>query len=125
MKTLLVSGGRDQDNRNWVYCTLDTAATMGGFDKIICGYNPKDKRFQGADQLAYEWAQAEDFPCEVFPADWTKFGRSAGPRRNAQMVATKPDEALGFPRKDGTWGAGTLDCLGKAAGAGIAVSHAT
>lgn len=83
--------------------------------------SPDDLRYQGADQLAYEWAREMEFPCRTFPAEWARFGRSAGPRRNTQMAGDGPDECVAFPRKDGRWGPGTLDMIGKAAIAGAIV----
>jgi hypothetical protein len=122
---LLVCGGRDFADRDLVGLTLTSAMIHGGCGLIICGYDPDDPRYQGADQLAYEWAQEQDFPCRVFPADWNRYGRSAGPRRNSQMAADEPDECAAFPRADGSWGAGTLDMIGKAARAGAKVHRIT
>ena len=41
---------------------------------------------RGADKLGERWAKANDIPIEQFPADWQKFGKSAGYRRNVQMA---------------------------------------
>lgn len=122
---LLVCGGRDYRDRDLVWTTLDAAVRYADCDLILCGYNPDDPRYQGADQLAYEWAQEADFPCRVFPADWNRYGRGAGPRRNTQMADAKPDECVAFPRANGEWGAGTLDMIGKAARAGAQVHRVT
>ena len=40
----------------------------------------------GADTLGEKYAQDEGFSLEVFPANWNKFGKSAGFRRNEQMA---------------------------------------
>lgn len=120
---LLVCGGRDFNDRNILFLTLEAASLYGGFDQIICGYNPKSRKFQGADQLAYEWAMQADFPCTCFPADWDRYGRSAGPRRNTEMADDKPDECLAFPRANGTWGNGTLNMIGQCAARGIKVTQ--
>lgn len=40
---------------------------------------------RGADTLGEKYAQDEGFSLEVFPANWNKFGKSAGFRRNEQM----------------------------------------
>lgn len=40
----------------------------------------------GADALADEWASEREVPFMRFPAQWTKHGKSAGPRRNQQMI---------------------------------------
>ena len=41
---------------------------------------------QGADMLGEKYAEEHDMPVKLFPADWTKYGRRAGPIRNKQMV---------------------------------------
>jgi hypothetical protein len=37
--------------------------------------------------MGEEWAARNNIPVELFPADWDRFGRSAGHRRNADMAA--------------------------------------
>ena len=41
---------------------------------------------RGADTLGEKYAQDEGFSLEVFLANWNKFGKSAGFRRNEQMA---------------------------------------
>lgn len=41
---------------------------------------------RGVDSLAERLANEEGFILKVFPADWNKYGKSAGPIRNRQMV---------------------------------------
>ena len=41
---------------------------------------------KGADTLGEKYANDEGFDLEIFPADWKKFGKSAGFRRNEQMA---------------------------------------
>jgi len=41
---------------------------------------------RGADLLGEKYAQDEGFPLEIYPANWNKFGKSAGFRRNEQMA---------------------------------------
>lgn len=45
--------------------------------------------------MAVRYATETDIPFKVFPADWKKYGRSAGPRRNRQM-AEYADAAIVF-----------------------------
>ena len=47
---------------------------------VICG------GARGADTLGKKWAESMNVPIEYFPADWNKFGRSAGPIRNSLMA---------------------------------------
>lgn len=50
---------------------------------------------RGADSLAAEVAAELGLPCVVLAADWARFGRSAGPRRNAE-IAARADALLAF-----------------------------
>lgn len=55
-----------------------------------------------------------------FPADWKRYGKSAGPMRNAEMLRLqKPDLVLAFPG-----GTGTADCCRQAKALGIRVLKA-
>ena len=41
---------------------------------------------RGADQLGYRWAWKHQVKHQLFRAEWERFGRSAGMRRNHQMA---------------------------------------
>jgi hypothetical protein len=41
---------------------------------------------RGADRLGIRWALSHSVRLKGFPADWQRFGRSAGVRRNYQMA---------------------------------------
>lgn len=41
---------------------------------------------KGVDTLAEQFAKEFNLKNEIFEADWERFGRSAGPRRNEEMV---------------------------------------
>jgi len=61
---------------------------------------------RGADSLAAKAARSLHIPVREFPAQWEKFGRSAGYRRNLQMLLEgKPDLVVAFPLgvSSGTW----------------------
>lgn len=47
---------------------------------VLCG------EAVGVDKLGAVWARKNGIPVESFPADWKKYGRSAGLMRNAQMA---------------------------------------
>lgn len=51
----------------------------------------------GADSLAGIIALTLNIPVKVYPAEWKKYGKSAGYIRNAQMLEEgKPDKVLAF-----------------------------
>ena len=41
---------------------------------------------RGADQYGESWAEQNNLPIELFPADWKSFGKSAGFIRNKKMA---------------------------------------
>jgi len=50
---------------------------------------------RGADRLGFRWAWQHTVPSQCFRADWERFGKSAGVRRNYQM-AQAGDMLLAF-----------------------------
>jgi hypothetical protein len=50
---------------------------------------------RGAEQLGYRWAWKHAVKHQLFRADWERFGKSAGVRRNHQM-AQASDMLLAF-----------------------------
>ena len=93
---ILVCGSRDWND----YPTLVREVEKHNPTKIIHGDAP------GADQLAWDVARQLELPCRAYPAQWTKYGRSAGPKRNQHMLdEEKPDLVLAFPlpQSKGTW----------------------
>ena len=40
---------------------------------------------KGADELGERYAKERGYKITRFPADWNKYGRAAGPKRNEQM----------------------------------------
>lgn len=76
----------------------------------------------GVDAAFEAAAKAAGVTTERWPADWSKFGRGAGPKRNAAMVAAEPRPAfvLAF-RASEQWTPGTLSCVKLALAAGLPV----
>ena len=72
----------------------------------------------GADWHAHCIARKHGWKSEGHPADWERYGRSAGHRRNKEMVDEGANVCLGFP-----WGAspGTKGCLKLAVDADIPI----
>lgn len=71
----------------------------------------------GADTLAERYADAMGIEKLIFPAEWTKYGRSAGIRRN-QDIVDNADAVIAFVAADSR---GTLDTIRKAKTKGIPV----
>lgn len=95
---ILVCGGREYNNRENVFATLDEIKdSMEIPIHIISG------AARGADALAAEWARLNNTELSEFPADWDAHGKSAGPIRNQKMLQEgKPDLVLAFPGGRGT-----------------------
>lgn len=55
----------------------------------------------GADQFGENMAEHLGLVCKVFPADWQRYGKSAGYKRNLQM-AYYADSCIIFPGGRGT-----------------------
>lgn len=75
---------------------------------------------EGADKLGERAALTLGWPVKAFPANWERWGRRAGPIRNTQMMAEKPDLVLAFVYGD-RLGRGTGDMVRKAEAAGVSV----
>lgn len=93
---LLVTSGRIFSDRDFLFATLDRLHAEHHFTLLIHG----DAR--GADRLAGEWAQERGVLILACPADWKRYGRGAGPKRNRQMLDQKPDLVVAFPGESGT-----------------------
>lgn len=107
---ILVTGSRDWDNRVAMYHELCKAATEVG-TTVVHGACPT-----GADQIADEWAEHQpDVEVERHPADWERYGKSAGFRRNKEMVDLGADICLAFI-KNGSKGASMTARLAEEAG---------
>lgn len=78
MKTI-IAGGRDYHNYNFVETMLNYFIKDHIITEVVSG------GAKGADALGERYAKEYKIPLKVFPADWDKHGRSAGPIRNAQM----------------------------------------
>jgi len=74
----------------------------------------------GADRLGASCAIELNIPIRSFPANWSAYGRAAGPIRNRQMLDEKPDLVLAF-HSNIEASKGTKDCITEAAKRGIPV----
>lgn len=107
---LLVCGGRDFAESEAVERALDPIA--GEIDIVIHGNAP------GADTLVKNWCRDHGIHAADVRALWGFWGNAAGPRRNAAMLALRPDLLIAFPG-----GKGTENCVAQAERAGVPVKR--
>lgn len=110
---VIIAGGRDykmsREDFDWLTNIFNE---LGGIDEVITGGAP------GADHYAEVWAEYNFIKVTVFPAQWTYYGRAAGPIRNKEMLDYAGDNAilLLFPG-----GAGTADIKRQAEKRGVRI----
>lgn len=92
---LIIAGSRkfvpEEEHVDWLDSILDNNDII----EVVSGAQ------SGADEFGEEWAEAHGIKVTRFPADWTKFGKAAGPIRNGQM-AKYADAAALLPGNEGT-----------------------
>jgi len=91
MKTVLICGDRHWSDREAVRSWLSKLQDWG-YDTVIEG------EARGADIIAREEAENVGMTVHRFPADWSKYDRSAGAIRNRQMLDENPQLVLAFHR---------------------------
>lgn len=108
---ILVCGGREFADQVAAFAVLDKAHANRPISVVISG------RARGADLIGERWAISRGVAVLPFPADWSLYGRYAGPIRNAAMlIEGKPDGVIAFPG-----GPGTRNMIQQARTAGIPV----
>lgn len=75
---------------------------------------------RGADSLAGEVARRLGLHVLEIPAEWSKYGLSAGPIRNQKMIELNPDAVLAF-HNDIQNSKGTKDMVTRAKESGVPV----
>lgn len=95
-KRVLFFGGRRYEDGDAVLRAVEAVhALLGPFVLIEGGAT-------GADAFAKDAALHLGIEHKTFDADWSKYGRAAGPIRNQQMLDSGIDIAVGFPGDRGT-----------------------
>jgi hypothetical protein len=89
---LLITGDRGWSDRETMMRVIyGIFKQYGGQFTVIHG------NARGADKMAGEIARELGLDVLVFPAEWDKYGKSAGPIRNQQMINEgHPDRAVAF-----------------------------
>lgn len=104
MFVLVVAGGRSfggsPAERALVWRSLDVVLRQRG--PVVLWHGG----CRGADACAAAWAAARGVPVRVWPADWARFGRAAGPLRSRAMLAAAAASGrcglVAFPGGSGT-----------------------
>ncbi|MGA5820894.1 SLOG family protein [Kitasatospora sp. NPDC094028] len=109
---ILVTGSRAWSDRAQLEWALGAALVFRPI-VIVHGGCPT-----GADAMAAAWAQRAGVEVEAWPADWVRYGRAAGPRRNQAMVDAGARLVLAFLLPGSR---GTADCVRRAKAADIPV----
>lgn len=120
---VLVCGDREWRHKAAVWDELDDLIMQHQHLVLIEG------GARGADRMAGEWAEAwlrspaEGYSVEHlhFPADWKRYGKGAGPKRNQQMLDEgEPDLVIAFHANIAA-SRGTADMVRRALAADVPV----
>ena len=79
-KRIVVCGGRNFTDVKRCYDVLDHTINGETEIEIVSGHA------KGADAFAEAYAKEKGIELTVFPADWARYGRAAGPMRNKEML---------------------------------------
>lgn len=97
---LAVVGSRkySQEFEEYIFEKLDSQLPRGSIEVVISG------GATGADSVARKWANERGFEIIEYHAEWKKYGKSAGPRRNT-FIINDCTHLIAFPLKGsrGTW----------------------
>lgn len=106
---VIIAGSRDIADLSLV----DKAMKESGFkpELVLSGCA------RGVDKLGEMWAARRSIPVRLFPAEWNKYGRGAGKKRNSQMVENADALVAIWDGKS----SGTLDTIKKARWCGLKV----
>jgi hypothetical protein len=86
---LIIAGTRTFDNYKLLKESILKNINISDIEEIVSG------TAKGADSLGELFAFENDIPVKRFPANWEKYGKSAGYRRNVEM-AEYGDTLLAF-----------------------------
>lgn len=78
---LIVAGSRSVQDREFVFQRIFIFLMNKDVTEFVLGGCPT-----GPDEFALQYAKEYHHAVKLFPADWNKHGKSAGPIRNRQMA---------------------------------------
>lgn len=110
MRRIAVTGGRDFNEPTLVRTVFDGIGLC--YDDVLVHGGCR-----GADQICARIAATQYYATtETHPADWKRWGKAAGPKRNREMLESDIDLLIAFPG-----GRGTYNCVMTARQLGIPV----
>ena len=110
---IIVAGGRGFQDYDLLKESLDKIVRQYENVEIISSHA------KGADAMCEQYAKEHGLPCNIFPAEWKKYGKRAGFIRNSQMLEYAAKEK---PLVVAFWNGnshGTKDTIDKANEMGI------
>ncbi|MHB1107240.1 MAG: DUF2493 domain-containing protein [Lutibacter sp.] len=81
MIKVIIAGGRNFDDFNRLCQVCDEFLQDQNNIEIVSG------AYKGADLLGERYAAERNYPIKQFSADWKRYGKSAGLKRNIEMAA--------------------------------------
>lgn len=75
---VIIAGSRTIKDYNFLLNAVKESSFI--ITEVVCGMA------EGVDKLGLKWGYENKIPVMKFPADWNKYGRSAGIIRNTQMA---------------------------------------
>lgn len=109
---VLICGSRNFDNKELIRQVIDSLPS----DTVII-----HGAASGADTIAGTLAKERGLKVVEFPADWKKYGRSAGPIRNKQMLTESVPDRIHAFYTDKSKSKGTASMVKQAKRKGIEV----
>lgn len=84
---IIIAGGRDFSNYSKLKAHMDEF-----LETVTCPVTIVSGGARGADTLGEQYAREHGYPVKRFPANWDKYGKSAGPKRNEEMALYVAEE---------------------------------
>ncbi|MBE6947851.1 MAG: DUF2493 domain-containing protein [Ruminococcaceae bacterium] len=83
IKRIVIAGSRDYDDYTEAkqYIELCISQIKNKYTLIFVSGGCR-----GADMLGERYAEENGYPIERYPAEWSKYGKAAGPKRNIKMA---------------------------------------
>ncbi|MGV8944901.1 MAG: DUF2493 domain-containing protein [Lutibacter sp.] len=89
MIRVIIAGGRNYEDYHKLCQVCDDFLKNESNIEIVSG------AYKGADLLGELYAKERNYPIKQFPADWRRYGKSAGLKRNTEM-ANYADALIAF-----------------------------